>query len=242
MKQQIFNLIILDESGSMDCVRRQTISGCNETINTIKSAQKKFAETQEHFVSIFAFQSDGDRPSRYLIKNASIDKVKHITGKDYEPDGCTPLNDAVGSTLVDLKTATKQHEDAIGGVTIITDGMENSSTRYDTAQVAKMISALKELGWNFNFIGANIDVEATAKSYNIDNALEFAQDEAGTRAMFERESSSRMNYYARVEEVNACCFAPSAAMSKEEIRRKRKEAASGYFNEDNNEKEKDEDA
>ena len=61
---EIYNLIILDESGSMSCVWEQTISGCNETINTIKAAQNKFAENQKHFVSIYAFQSAGNRPSR----------------------------------------------------------------------------------------------------------------------------------------------------------------------------------
>ena len=58
MKTEIYNLIVLDESGSMGCVRNQTISGCNETINTIRAAQEKYADTQEHFVSIYAFQTN----------------------------------------------------------------------------------------------------------------------------------------------------------------------------------------
>lgn len=242
MKSQIFNLIILDESGSMDCVKKQTISGCNETINTIRSVQKKFAETQEHFVSIFAFQSGGKRSSRYLIKNEPIDKVKHITAEDYEPWGCTPLYDAVGATLSDLKATTKRSEDAIGSVTIITDGMENSSTRYTLPQVAKMIEALKELGWNFNFIGANIDVNQVSSSLNIDNAMAFEQDEAGTTEMFEKERRSREAYYSRMEEANmefsACMATPYAAeMSEEEIEylkkkrlERRKNASKGFFN------------
>lgn len=139
----------------MGCVTRQTISGCNETLNTIRAMQKKFAETQEHFVSVFAFQ-DGGRPSRYIIKNEPISNVRKITREDYEPCGRTPLYDAVGSTLADLKSTTKGCEDAVGSVTIITDGYENSSTRYDLAKVAKMIDALKELGWNFNFIGVEL--------------------------------------------------------------------------------------
>ena len=69
MKTEIYNLIILDESGSMSHVKRQTVSGCNETINTIRSAQEKFADTQTHYVSIYAFQANDKIPSRYLIKN-----------------------------------------------------------------------------------------------------------------------------------------------------------------------------
>ncbi len=243
MKSQIFNLIILDESGSMDCVTKQTISGCNETINTIRTVQNKFAETQEHFVSIFAFQSNGSRPSRYIIKNDPVDRVKHITADDYAPYGCTPLYDAVGSTLTDLKATTKRSEDAIGSVTIITDGYENSSTRYTRGKVAQMIAALKELGWNFNFIGANIDVESVSRSLNIDNAMAFEQDEAGTTQMFERERRSREAYYSRMEEANveynACMSAPGAVCLSEEkveeLRKKRlqrrKDANKGYFDE-----------
>ncbi len=242
MKSQIFNLIILDESGSMDCVTKQTISGCNETINTIRAAQEKFAETQEHFVSIFAFQSNGSRPSRYIIKNEPVDKVKHITGDDYEPCGCTPLYDAVGSTLTDLKATAKRSEDAIGSVTIITDGYENSSSHYSLAKVAKMIEALKELGWNFNFIGANIDVDRVSHSLNIDNAMSFQQDEEGTKEMFEEERRSREAYYSRLEDANMdfrVCMdsAMPGCMSDKDIEKlrkerleRRKDAGKGYFN------------
>lgn len=229
----IYNLIILDESGSMDCVRTQTISGCNETINTIKAAQKKYAENQQHYVSIYAFQSDGYAPSRYLIKNVPANAVQHITSEDYEPDGCTPLNDAVGMTLVDLKVSCKSKPNAIGSVTIITDGMENSSKEYTTTQVARMIEQLKEMGWSFNFIGANIDVKATSARYKIDNAMEFQQDDAGTKAMFAKERKSRMKYYERVEDVNKCmCCSPCEDTRSEML----KEAARGYFDEDEDQK------
>lgn len=119
----IYNLIILDESGSMDCVWEQTISGCNETINTIKATQKKFAASQKHFISIYAFQA-GTISSRYIIKNIPADEVQHISTKDYEPNGLTNLNDAVGATLTDLKHTCQSKQDAIGSITIITDGME----------------------------------------------------------------------------------------------------------------------
>ena len=223
---EMYNLIILDESGSMSCVCRQTISGCNETINTIKAAQTQFADNQKHYVSIYAFQSSGNRPSRYLIKNQPIDEVKHITDKDYEPYGCTPLNDAVGMTLADLKATCASKPNAIGSVTIITDGMENSSTEYSTSQVAKMIEQLKEMGWSFNFIGANIDVQATAASYNIENSLSFMQDEEGTNGMWETERSSRMRYYNRVSNSNRNFAMFADRMSYEETM---KQAAKGYF-------------
>ena len=226
MVTKIFNLIILDESGSMCCMDQQTINGCNETINTIIAAQKKFADSQEHYVSIFAFQSGGDRDSRYLIKNLPVKDVKHITSKDYDPCGCTPLFDAVGSTLTDLKRKVDKEQSAIGSVTIITDGEENSSEHYTGSQVAEMIDSLKAKGWNFNFIGANIDVQSVALRLNIDNYLAFEQTEEEVDVMFEKERNSRMNYYDRVNTVIRECAAPESREARF------REASRGYFEDD----------
>ena len=223
MKTKFFNLIILDESGSMSCMTEQTINGCNETINTIIAAQQKFADLQEHYVSIYVFQSGGQRDSRYLIKNLPVADIKHITMEDYEPCGCTPLFDAVGSTLTDLRRKVDKEGSAIGSVTIITDGEENSSKHYTCAQVAEMIAALKEIGWNFNFIGANIDVRQAAKALNIDNYLAFEQTEEDVDVMFAKESCSRMSYYDRVNTVMSECSLP-----KDRTERLRC-ASQGYF-------------
>lgn len=226
MKTKIFNLIILDESGSMDCVKTQTISGCNETINTVIAAQKRYADTQEHTVSIYAFQSAGERPSRYIMKNVPATEIQPISDADYCPDGLTPLNDAVGATLVDLKSYTSGFPLAIGSVTIITDGYENSSRHYSRAQVASMIDELKAKGWNFNFIGANIDVSSTAASFSIDNSLEFQQNDCGTQIMFEQANEGRMRYYERMDG----CMADCCEVAPEEFAKKAVEASKNFFN------------
>lgn len=206
-KTSVFNLIILDESGSMSSATKSTIAGCNEVINVAKSLQEKHGDTQRSFISIYAFQSSGNRPSRYIIKNAPTENVAHITEKDYTPWGCTPLYDAVGSTLVDLKAIADTHEDATAVVTIITDGYENSSTQYNLPAVSKLISQLKELGWTFNFIGANIDVDHVAASMNIDNKMSFNNDEDGTDEMFCKFSRSMEGYHENRIASEAC--APS---------------------------------
>lgn len=195
----VFNLIILDESGSMSGVRKQTISGCNETLNTIRYAASQHADKIRSLVSIYAFQDGGPVKSRYIVKNAKANDVKDVTADDYKPWGNTPLLDAVGSTLSELKTVAATHEDATGIVTIITDGYENSSTRYDGPTVARLISSLKEMGWTINLIGANIDVEALGRQMNIDNRMAFQQTESGTTQMFRdynRASSARMSEMA----------------------------------------------
>ena len=168
MKTTVFNLIILDESGSMLPLRESTVSGCNEVLNVTRNAQKEAGDKRTNLVSIFCFQSDGNVPSRYIAKNEPAELVNDLTPDDYQPYGGTPLLDAVGSTLTDLKAAADKCEDATGIVTIITDGYENSSTHYSLQKVAKMISSLKELGWTFNFIGANIDVDKVSQSLNME--------------------------------------------------------------------------
>ena len=231
-KNPIYNLIILDESGSMHGVCPQTISGCNETLNIIRSSQKKFAETQEHLVSIYVFQ-DGDIPSRYLIKNTPIEHVRNITGNDYKPWGSTPLNDAVGMTLSDLKSTMYGKEDAVANVTIITDGYENSSREYSGEKVRQVSSELKELCWNFNFIGANIDVESVAKQYEIDNYMAFKQDDEGMKQMWAKEKASRMAYNESLDSIFSELASPESVLSVEalkELKKKRlKECSKGYF-------------
>lgn len=189
----VFNLIIVDESGSMDCIRRETVNNFIETINTVRSAQQQFASTQRHLLSIYLFQDNPSHPSHYLVRNKPIDDVATPTADDYSPWGGTPLYDAVGSTLTDLEAVASTHDDAIGSITIITDGYENASRRYSGRDVAAVISRLKEKGWNVNIIGANIDVRAMASDLNIDNSLSFEQTAKGTACMTERFTDS----YAR---------------------------------------------
>lgn len=183
-KTTVFNLIILDESGSMGSVCKQTISGCNETLATVRAAAAANVDKVHSLVSIYAFQSGANVPSRYLVKNANPNEVRNITSKDYIPLGCTPLLDAVGSTMSELMTVAATHDDATAIVTIITDGYENSSRQYNWQQVARIIAQAKELGWTINLIGANIDVDAMASKINIDNRMAFTADEKDVDRMF----------------------------------------------------------
>ena len=186
----VYNLIILDESGSMSCVTRQTITGCNETLNGIRSIAKQNPE-QKQFVSIFCFDTSN---SRYLFENKPIEDVKEeLTERDYRPNACTPLYDAIGYTVTKLKRFATD-SNSVGKVTIITDGYENASTMWSHAEIVKLIESLKQKGWIFTFIGANIDVEATSRSLGIDSFMEFEQSEEGMHRMFARERASNRAY------------------------------------------------
>ena len=218
----VFNLIIVDESGSMSHLTDQTISGCNETLNVVRQAAKEQSATSRSLVSIYAFQNGGPVTSRYLVKNAKAAEVRDITRDDYRPYGNTPLLDAVGSTLSELKAVAATHEDATGIITIITDGYENSSVSYDWGKVAALISQFKEMGWTVNLIGANIDVEAMASRINVDNHYAFQATKTGTSAMFSTFADANRCRYNDMAEENAI---PDANVRKEARRKKSK----GFF-------------
>lgn len=220
IRTKVFNLIILDESGSMDCVWAQTISNCNETLQTIFSAQKEFYATQDHFISIYTFQDAGPLKSRYLLRNRPIAEARMLTAKDYRRNGCTPLYDAVGETLTDLEAVAETHDDAVASVTIITDGEENSSRRYSGSDVAKIISRLKEKGWNFNIIGANIDVESLAKDLHIDNTLKWEQTQEGTSSMGKKLNESQRSYYRAMAEEEQMPMSMEEKISRRKMRNK----------------------
>lgn len=184
-----YNLIILDESGSMSCVRSQTISGCNETLNSIRNTAKEQPELKQ-FVSIFCFDNTN---SRYIFQDVPVEKTRDLTPKDYCPNSCTPLYDAIGYTVSQLRKAINNTE-SVGVVTIITDGYENASRRWNHQSVVELIDSLKKKGWVFTFIGANIDVKETAGNLGIDSYVEFEQTDLGMSEMFEQERRSRRAY------------------------------------------------
>lgn len=111
--------------------------------------------------------------------------------------GGTPLLDAVGSCLAELKTVSSTHEDATGVITIITDGYENSSTQYTWEKVRQLISWFREMGWTVNLVGANIDVEKMGDHMGINraNTQSFMQDEEGTKEMFTRLGNAQKSRY-----------------------------------------------
>ncbi len=206
MKTKVFNLIILDESGSMSCIERQALNGLNETLQTIRKAQEKFPE-QEQIVSIVPFESGN---IRLLRDKMSIREVKDLRPDEYNPGACTPLYDAIGFGIGSIRNVVTDNDSVL--VTIITDGEENSSEEYSGKAIAMIIDELKKKGWMFTYIGANQDAEKVAMTINITNALNFCQDDEGTKMMFEKEHKSRERFF---EANNMYCSMPSPEMALE---------------------------
>ena len=194
--ERIYNLIILDESGSMHGLEKMSVDGVNETIQTIKGAAQANPE-QEQMFSFVTFSGRGDRrPYRVHTLLSEISKVNEITMADYHPMGNTPLWDTMGIALSTLEREVD--ENAIALVTIITDGYENSSCEYTGKQIQEIVKRLDSKGWVFTYIGANQDAMMEAGKLGIRNSLNFCADEEGTKRMWMKERVSRKAFYADV--------------------------------------------
>ncbi len=210
-KAHIYNLIIVDESGSMSCLRNSTLSGINETISTIRNAQETFAKTQEHTLTLVTFDTNSRRKDvRTMIDNLPIAEVKDF--KDYHPSGCTPLYDAMGQSLTRLHSHIKDDADATAVVTVLTDGLENSSQEWNAAELRRLIEKLKSEGWSFAYMGSAHNVKEVTDLLAIENVVEFSHDDCGAGSTWDRERSSRRAYYEKMNRM----YEEEREISKEE--------------------------
>lgn len=173
---------ILDRSGSMSGLEADTIGGFNSMIEK----QKKTGE--KAYVSTILF----DNHTEVLHDRVPIQRVEKMNDKQYYVRGCTALLDAVGGAIRHIGNVHKYAREADRpGKTIFvitTDGMENASHRYSYEQVQKMIKHEREkYGWEFIFIGANIDAAAEAERFGIrrERAVNYMHDDIGTATLYE---------------------------------------------------------
>jgi Mg-chelatase subunit ChlD len=206
---RVFNLIIVDESGSMSIIRKQAFTGMNETLETVRQMQEKFPD-QEQRVTLVTFDTGH---TTWHYDNTPAAQTKNLDWKAYNPGGGTPLYDAMGMAISKVNAQIEEGDNVL--VTVITDGEENSSEEWTLKMIRTMIEKLKKQNWTFTLIGTdNLDVEGMARSFAIDEHLEFKQTEAGTKAMFARERRCRARFNL--------CLAEAAPMAK-----------GSFFNEDN---------
>ena len=183
MKEQLTELVfILDRSGSMSGLESDTIGGFNAMI------EKQQKEPGEAYVSTVLF----DDESEVLYDRVPLEKVPKMTDRDYTVRGCTALIDAVGDAIRHIADVHKyaRPEDVPSRTVFIitTDGMENASRRYTSDEVKRMIEKEKEAyGWEFLFIGANIDAVETGSRFGIDrgHVANYKADARGTGILYE---------------------------------------------------------
>ena len=178
MNKRVFNLLIVDESGSMGVIEQQTISGINETLQSIRNRAERHPDA-ESYITLVTFSSER---IEQIYDNVPADKAHDIHPRDYQPEGCTPLYDAVGQSINHLREQIATTDSVF--VTIITDGYENASWRYTKQSVRRLIEDMRHNDWVFTFIGANIDVKQSSEDLGVSYYAEFKQDDRGTKHMF----------------------------------------------------------
>ena len=172
---------ILDRSGSMGGLEADTIGG----FNSMMEKQKKTGKNA--LVSTVLF----DNECEVLHDRVEIEKVRKMTEEEYFVRGCTALLDAVGGAIHHIgnihKYARAEDRPEKTIFIITTDGMENASSRYSYDKVQKMVKHQQEkYGWEFIFIGANIDAYEEAQRFGIrkDRAVNYVCDEVGTASVY----------------------------------------------------------
>ena len=216
MKNNTTELVfILDKSGSMSGLEADTIGGFNTMI------EKQKQEAGLCYVSTVLFNNQCE----VIHDRVKLTDVQPMTGKDYFVSGCTALLDALGGAIHHIgnvhKYARPEDVPAHTLFVITTDGMENASRHYNSEHVKQMIERQKvKYGWEFLFIGANIDAVETAARYGIDEnrAVNYNADSVGTRTVFAGVSEA-------VRNVRACaCVSDdwSAGIAEDHRKRNRK--------------------
>ena len=185
MKKGLTEIVfILDRSGSMSGLEKDTIGGFNTTI------EKQKQEEGEAIVSTVLFDNDME----VLHDRVSLEKVAPLTDKEYYARGCTALLDAIGGAIHHIgnvhKYAREEDRPEKTIFVITTDGYENASHKYTSDRVKQMIERQKQkYDWEFIFLGANIDAIETARNFGIDEerAANFVNDGEGIEVMYEAQ-------------------------------------------------------
>ncbi|WP_019991375.1 vWA domain-containing protein [Rudanella lutea] len=189
----VYNLIILDESGSMGALHPTTLSGFNEIVQTIQTSSRQFPQ-QPQFVSFVTFNGSGIRT---ILDKQPAHQLRLLTADQYQPNGSTPLFDAMGRSLMRLELQIETESNPTVLVSILTDGEENTSREFTAAAVRAMVQRLTQTGWSFTYMGANHSVEGAAAAIAITNTVRFVHTPEGMVQLFEKERKGRMVYYEK---------------------------------------------
>lgn len=190
-------IFVLDDSGSMQSCKAATISGYNEYLQ----AQKKDAKDTgiPTFVSLYKFDGSSVKT---VFSRVSVEEVKDLDEKSYNPQGMTNLYDAIGGVMMQINSqlaANKKADRDSVIITILTDGQENSSRTFSNSTVKQMVEKAEGKNWGFMFLGANIDAFAAGSSlgFGVNNTMQYDTNSmAGTMRSASAMTSRMKSAYA----------------------------------------------
>ncbi len=227
MNKELTELVfILDRSGSMAGLEDDTIGGFNGMI------KKQKAEGEQVNVTTVLFDDQIDM----IHDRFSIDVVEPLTSEDYYVRGCTALLDAVGTSIKKIENVQnhlpEDHKAARVVFVITTDGHENSSREYSYPKIKNMIEAKKELGWDFIFLGANIDSVKEAGRMGItgNSVANYTNDSEGIATNY--EAISDVIREASKSRSEKCCRSESIEVVREKAEKRRKSRNSSTANDE----------
>ncbi len=194
---KVYNLIILDESGSMESIRQATILGFNELIQSIQEGAKRNPELQQ-FIQFYSFNSAGVKEQIPLqqVETRCIASLDHHT---YQPAEMTPLYDAIGHAVTRLRFALEKESGYAVLGTIFTDGGGNASVEDNRTTISNFVRELSCNGWVFTYIGTNHDVAAAAQGLSITNHSLYVHSSVSVKTTLEKEKKSRQNFYDKLK-------------------------------------------
>lgn len=187
--QIIHNLLLIDESGSMQKLHHAVIDSINDTLLAIKNCERD-QSSQSQRVSLFTFNGIGVKMHMF---NKSCDEFGSMRYDQYNPNSTTPLMDCLGQAIGMVRTLSDRANTKVI-VTIVTDGQENGSKKYCKKSIKELISLMKCAGWIFNYVGANHDVKKTCEGLNISNYYIFQNSPSDLKNQMYLERMARIKH------------------------------------------------
>lgn len=195
-KKKLHATIVLDESGSMDVVRDEMITGLNEYIQDLRSKAEKFDIT----VTFVKFSGHDQIHPVHIAK--PVNEVEDLTREDYTPNGLTAMYDGVAKGLNLLKQNVEDSEDTAYMAIIVSDGAENNSREYDSSKIAEMIKERQDTKrWTITYLGANHDLTQVQQNLGLNNGniAYYTNSGTGVNTAFGGLRSSTVSYMSKLE-------------------------------------------
>ena len=186
MSKKMYISFVLDETGSMQSCKQQTISGFNEYIKTLKDEKN----SKDMIFTLTKFNSE---KIDVVFDGVKINKVVPLSDETYQPNAMTPLYDAIGKTIRSLEASINSKKQSVL-VVIQTDGEENYSKEYDSKDIFSLIDEKKKSGWTFAFLGADQDAWIASQRMGISRGNTMSYNSNETAQTFTAVAAASVNY------------------------------------------------